>query len=183
MENQLDLLDSITKLTRMLRRKPKEQGHHSHSMHKALCIIINNDGMRAADLAVELDIRPSSLTDVLKRLEEKEYVNKVKDENDSRAYQIFATEKAKQEFGCKKQQQGELSEKLKSALTEEEVKEFCFICDKLTAFLESEYPEVASDRDGHGRHHCKGGAHGHDGGKEHCRGGGRGHGHRRSPEF
>lgn len=147
MENQFDLIENITKLTRMLRRKPRELRQQSHSMHKVLRILIENDGIRAADLAMEMDIRPSSLTDVLKRLEEQEYIYKVKDENDSRVSQIHATQKAQQEFVCWKQQQNEQTERIKSCLTQEEIESFCLVCGKLISFLESEYPESAMDKE------------------------------------
>ena len=193
MENQFDVMESITKLSRMLRRKPKGEGHHSRSKHKVLRILLENDGIRAADLAAEMDIRPSSLTDVLKRLEEQGYINKVKDENDSRAYQIYATEKAKQEFDLQKQQRSDMAEQLKSCLTQAEIEAFCVTCGKMIAFLESEYPEFSTDRDGRGMSHhgrnCRRddgershrhggeGEHWHAGEGEHRRGGERSHRH------
>ena len=152
MDNQFDLIENISKLNRMLRRKPGGERQHSHARHKALGILLENDGIRAADLAEEMDIRPSSLTDVLKRLEEHEYIYKVKDENDSRAIKIHATEKAKQEFVHRKQQ-NEQAEWIKSCLTQEEIESFCLTCGKLISFLESEYPESSADKDLHGRHH------------------------------
>lgn len=153
--NTIDITERIMHLSRMLRRNPSDHKHHSHGTHRAFAVLMEEDGIRTSDLAERLDIRPSSLTEVIKRLEEQGFVTRIKDENDSRAYRIYATEKAQEEFKRKIQECSEWRERLNASLTEEELSSFCNVCDKLSDFLEKEHGEVPTKKHHNKKHHSK----------------------------
>lgn len=147
-----DLLEHLASLSRMVRRRPPSGKTVSHGAHRVLCTVLRNDGIRTSELAEKLDIRPASLTDVLKRLEEDGQIKRVKDERDSRVSHVHATEKAKAERKQHELERRSQSERMSNYLTEEEVEEFCKICDKLCRFLEAEQNSRALEEDPHGEH-------------------------------
>lgn len=139
----------------MSRRQPTGGHHVSRGGHRVIEAVLMDDGMRAADLAQKLDIRPASLTDALKRLEETGQIRREQDPNDSRVYRVYATDKARSEQTGRNAERQLQNERLSTCLTEEEIADFCRISDKLCMFFEQEY----------GDNRCKG--HHHDDRHEH----------------
>lgn len=193
METKKDLMEHIAKLSRMARRRPAGEHHISRGGHRLLGIVLENDGIRTTDLAEQTDIRPASLTDVLKRLDDDGYIRREKDENDSRVIRIYATEKARDEYVRREADRKAQNERLLTYLTDDEAAGFCEVCDKLCVFFENEYPQepggnpcghpwhlagecggkCPEDKQGnHHESHQKGrdGEHGGDHGGEHGRG-------------
>lgn len=159
-ENTCDLQDHLMRLVRMMRRHPAGGAAHiSHSGLQLLKVILMEDGIRTSELAQRLDIRPSSLTDLLKRMEESGDITRERDEQDLRVQRIYATDKAREAFAQRQVQRARQAERLAACLSEEEYAAFCATCDKLSAFLEAEY-----------------------GGEEHCHRGGSCHGGRGRPD-
>jgi len=151
MENNYDLMEHIVRLSRMVRRRPKGEHSVPHAGHKILHIVQNNDGIRTTDLAEKIGIRPASMTDALIRLEEEGYIIRKKSEHDSRAIQVYATEKAREQHRVWESASREQNERMLACLGADEIETFCSVCDKLCAFLETEYPqEHCGHRHGHG---------------------------------
>lgn len=155
-----DLQHHLMRLARMLRRRPADGGRISRSGLQLIEIIMEEDGIRTSDLAERLDLRPSSLTDLLKRMEEEGDVARVRDENDSRVVRVYATQQARGALAQRQAERARQAESLRAHLGAEEYAAFCATCDKLSDFLEAEYaPEGcrhghcgAPHRGGHGRH-------------------------------
>ncbi|MDR1537762.1 MAG: MarR family transcriptional regulator [Clostridiales bacterium] len=139
-ENAPDVIGRLAKLSRMSRRHAKEH-HVSHRGSFLLGVLLEEDGMRTTDLAVKLDIRPSSVTDALRPLEEGGYIRREKDEADSRVIRIYATDKAREEHAAHAKEHQSRNERLLASLTMDEARAFCETCDKLCAFFEKEYPQ------------------------------------------
>lgn len=148
MDNKPDLMEYIAKLSRMARRRPMLGKNLSRGGHRLLGMVLRHDGVRTTELAQALDIRPSSLTDALDRLEATGYVRRQKDEQDSRIIRIFATAKALEESAELKMEYESHRQRLNSCLTAEETQAFCAICDKLYGFF-------AQDLDGQIEHGCR----------------------------
>ncbi len=168
-ETTYDLQEHIMRLVRMMRRHPAGgAGHISHSGLQLLKVILMEDGIRTSELAQRLDIRPSSLTDLLKRMEENGDISRERDAQDSRVQRIRATDKAREAFAERQVQRARQAERLAACLSEEESAAFCATCDKLSAFLEAEYGGEAHRHRGCGHHGGRGRPGGHEG---HGRGG------------
>ncbi|MGI6365377.1 MAG: MarR family winged helix-turn-helix transcriptional regulator [Bacillota bacterium] len=135
MENLPDLMEYIAKLARMARRRPLLGKDLSRGGHRLLALVLRNDGMRTTELAEAMDIRPSSLTDALDRLEASGYIRRQRDETDSRIIRIFATGKARDEAAALKKEYESYRQRLNACLTAEEARTFCAICDKLYEFM------------------------------------------------
>lgn len=120
-------------------------GPHHHGPHhmppmaggRLLSILKENPNLSSRELAELLDIRPSSLTELLARLEQEQLVSRTPDENDRRIIRISLTEKgAEREEQIAAERAAHL-EKFSACFTEEEAAQFCALCDKLAAHLET----------------------------------------------
>lgn len=152
MMKQFDLMEHISRLSRMSRRQPMDGHHISYGGRRVIEAVLKSDGMRAADLAEKLDIRPASLTDALKRLEETGHIRREQDANDSRVFRVYATDKARDEQAGQDAEHQLQNERLRTCLTEEEIEEFCRISDKLYVFFEQEYGDARRKDNHHGNH-------------------------------
>ena len=137
MDQQQALMNSILRLCRVMHRNPGGSGHRiSHGGYRITNAVMKDEGIRISDLANVLGIRPPSLTNSLKRLEEKGYVYRVQDEADSRSYHIYTTDLTKQQHALWMEEQKRVAERM-DILTDAEAQMFCILCDKLSSHLEA----------------------------------------------
>lgn len=87
--------------------------------------------MPSKDLAEKLDIRPSSLSEALDRLQEKELITRSTDENDKRKVIVSLTDKAVDRMNKRRENKDEYQTLLASAISEEEQAEFVRIGNKI----------------------------------------------------
>jgi len=109
--------------------------HASHSEMKLLNILKAEDAINARDLAERLDIRPSSLSEALDRLEKRGVIERSRDEKDSRVYWIKLTESGRNEMENHFEEHNKARLEIEECLTEEEKKTFLLICEKLSTHL------------------------------------------------
>ena len=117
-------------------RGDRDRGRRaSHSEMKLLHILEADQGMNARELAERLDIRPSSLSEALDRLEKRSLIQRSRDEKDSRVYWIKLTEQGKSEMENHSQEHNKARLEIEACLTKDEKKTFLEICEKLSAHL------------------------------------------------
>ncbi|MGX7198113.1 MarR family winged helix-turn-helix transcriptional regulator [Enterococcus olivae] len=83
-------------------------------------ILGNEDGLSQGSLAELLDIRPSSLAELLKKLEKAEAVKRVEDDYDKRIKRVYLTEKGRERIIESQPLRENLSTRFFAGLTEEE---------------------------------------------------------------
>lgn len=150
-QNAPDVMGHLARLSRMVRRRPtKKDRRLSHGWARLLAVVMEEDGIRASELAGRLDIRPSSLSELLKKMEDEGYFVRVRDAADSRVVHIHATEEGRAEYARRDTEKQDFSGLLRAGLTDEEALTFCRLCDKLCAHLEKEFPPEAQAAAGHG---------------------------------
>ena len=149
MENKKSIMDTILQLSRATRRSHPRGRDVSHGAFKIMQILDDNPSMRTSDLAEALDIRPSSLTEKLTRMEQHDLISREKDSSDSRIILVSLTEKGKNLLVVRKKNHEETTEKLQNVLTESEQVEFARISEKLIDFFEKENPHVHHHRRNH----------------------------------
>lgn len=138
MDNKMNLIEAIARLSRLMRRRVNEPEPLSPMAHYVLRIVMENDGIRATELAKLAGVRPASITEAVHRLEKQEYVVKEKDETDSRVKRIYITDKTRKEMEEHTRIKQKRNEAILSCLTKDEAEQFLAICDKLCTFMESE---------------------------------------------
>ncbi|MBL1226214.1 MarR family winged helix-turn-helix transcriptional regulator [Enterococcus sp. BWR-S5] len=109
--------------TAMLKKKAPTQ-------QLVLDLLLEEDGMTQGVLAEILDIRPSSLTEILKKLEQRGEIERREDPNDKRIKQVFLTEAGRLKANPVKESQLR-SEEFFAGLSEEEQRELNQLLNKV----------------------------------------------------
>ncbi len=156
-ERRSDVTRSVLKLMRAMRRRPMHELEFPPAVGRMLMTLRDHDGAAPSELCEIMDVRPSSMSELLGRMEENALITRVSNETDSRATKVFLSEGGKAAVGRIETRFYEDNAKLAACFTVEETAEFCALCDKLSAHLES---DVFGEDRPHG--HC--GPHGHHGG-------------------
>ena len=95
-EIRSNTIKSAFTLARSLKRRPNPAEHHfPMGVERTLTVINGNDGLSSRDLGEALDIRPSSVTELVNRLQEAGLVTRKEDEADKRVSRISLTEKGR----------------------------------------------------------------------------------------
>ena len=138
--NDIDILEYITRLTRASRRRPKPKHGHgtSHGAYRVMAVLEGQGAMRTGDIAESLDIRTASLTEALVRMENHGLVTRERDAEDSRIVRVSLTKKGMGKLSEGRMRHQKLSEKLRGVLNDEELTRFSAACEKLITFLETE---------------------------------------------
>ena len=130
-----EVLDAIQHLVRNIKRRSSSltPDSHARAQGKTLRLIEQYDGMRANELAEMLDIRPSSLTQKLDKLEAGGNIRRVRDRRDARVVRIYITEHGRYSLELRKKDK---IRDFSDCLTEEEKEFFCELCNRLSDNLE-----------------------------------------------
>lgn len=140
-----DVMMAVMKLSRSMRRGPMRPGgpHREPPLGggKLLTTLRENANTTSRELAELLDIRPSSLTELLTRLEKEELITRTADENDKRVSRVALTEKGEKLESELSAAYNENIEKFAACFTDEEAAQFCEMCERLSAHLESLHEE------------------------------------------
>ena len=162
MEKRNDVTKCVLKLMRAMRRRPMHEQEFPPAVGRMLMTLREHDGAAPSELCEIMDVRPSSMSELLGRMEENALITRESNETDSRATKVFLSEVGKDAVGRIETRFYEENEKLAACFTEEETAEFCALCDKLSAHLES---DVFGENRPHGHcgHHGRPGPHGHHG--------------------
>ena len=158
------IMPSILKLMRAMRRHPVRPAHEFPPAVGRMLMTLNaNDGASAAELCELMDVRPSSMSELLARMEEHGLICRVENENDKRATKVCLSDTGRESVEKIEAKFAAENAKLAECFTAEELAQFCALCDKLSAHVESlpgaEPP--CGPRGGHGP--CGGHGHGHGG--------------------
>ena len=166
----VELYTALHRLGRQLHRSVHRMGHktgHYQEQSRLLLLIAANDGVIQRDLAIEMDVRPSSMTEMLVKMEQLGLIRREQDEKDQRVMHIFLTDKGKSVAEESKIMNAQLTEELFAGLNAEEIDEILRLTEKLTAHLDVMNSSTCGQRSMHAHHHGFGGYHG-GGFHHHC---------------
>ena len=141
---------SILKLGRAMRRCPPERGEFRFppAVGRLLASVHEHRGISGRELCELLDLRPSSLSEMLVRGEAEGLLTRTPDPEDRRVQHIALTEKGENIFDEMARLREEGAEKKTACFTEEEKAEFCRLCDKLSSHLEESAAGRPAPEDG-----------------------------------
>lgn len=140
------------RLMRLVRRQSGGERSHSHGDGRLMQALVEHPGSSAREIAERMDIRPSSLSEKLDRLEARGDVERLRDADDSRVVRLRLTQRGLAEAERSAEQARRARASLDECLTDEEKRLFCGLCEKLCGHLAK---ETASPSD------CGGHRHGH----------------------
>lgn len=153
-----ELYYALHRLNRQLHRAAHREFHRKggiyHGQANLLLAVLQNDGASQRDLAEELDVRPSSMTEMLTKLEKNELILRRQDENDQRIFHIYLTDKGREAAEKIAEGKDEFAEHFFYALTEEEKEQMLKLTEKLCSSLEEdEDVKKGGLFNRHGEHH------------------------------
>lgn len=158
---QKKLMDQSFRFSRLMGRiyhfyhKQGEKPLLHPGQGRLLFQILENEPVGQKDLAFLLDIRPSSLSELLKKLEDKGLVARTPDDRDKRNMIVTLTEQGKELVQQTTQGREALDETIFGALSEDERKQFSFLLGKLTDSWQSVLAEAGEPEEPLGRGpHC-----------------------------
>lgn len=155
-----DVIFAVMKLMRSMRRRPPKPGEGFHpGMNRPLEVLAENDNVSSRELAELLDIRPSSLTELLSRLESEGLVARTPDENDRRVSRVSLTDKGREQADKLKAEHEQRKARASACFSDDEAALFCDLCGRLGEHLQALAKEDGEDCDGeefmppHHHHH------------------------------
>jgi len=118
---------------------------------KLLQLIAKNEGIIQRDLAEQMDMRPSSMTEALGRLEQLNLILRKRDEKDQRSMHIYLTNKGKEIVEDAIRSEEEFMKKFTDIvfkeISEEEIEKMLAITSKLCKSLDTLDLKESKDRD------------------------------------
>lgn len=163
--DSIQLYAALHRLARQMHRfHSLREGHgHYREQSRLLLLIAQNDGIIQRELAEEMDVRPSSMTEMLAKMEQLGLVVRKQDEKDQRAIHVYLTDEGKAAAEEFRRATERLTDTVFKSLSDEEIKEMfrltLKVCDDLRATGLDEHMH------GHHEHHRgfeKGHHHRHD---------------------
>lgn len=103
---------------------------------RLLRLLKDHDGLTNTEIAVELDIRPSSVSALVKKLLDAKFVERVADPDDKRVSKIFLTEDGRAFLKGASQLQDDFSQTCFNTLSDEEQTQLRHLLEKLLAGLD-----------------------------------------------
>ncbi|MFT9077212.1 MarR family winged helix-turn-helix transcriptional regulator [Ethanoligenens sp.] len=163
----IKLYTAIHRLGRQMHRCAHRIGHaegYYREQSRLLMLIAENDGVIQRDLAEEMDVRPSSMTEMLSKMEQLGLVERRQDEKDQRVMHIFLTEQGKNAAKASQNATEEMANTLFAGLADEDVGKMLELTEKLCAHLDAmDSAELAQGASQHGHHRGFDYPHGHHG--------------------
>ncbi|MBR0514464.1 MAG: MarR family transcriptional regulator [Clostridia bacterium] len=151
-----DVILAVLKLSRAMRRCPPDPGKHPFppAAGRLLECVAENNGVSSRELCEMLDIRPSSLSEMLARAESEGWITRTTDEEDRRIQRVALTEKGSTAVTQMREAREADYEKKTACFTEEEKAQFCTLINRLSDHMESlaaDIPEFMRRPPRHGR--------------------------------
>lgn len=156
MNRENDVILAVLKLSRAMRRCPPDPGRipFPPAAGRLLECIAENSGVSSRELCEILDLRPSSLSEMLSRAEAEGWIIRSVDETDRRIQRVALSEKGQEAVSQMRRAREEDYEKKTACFTEAEKAQFCALSNRLSDHMESlaaDIPEYIRRRPRGGR--------------------------------
>ncbi len=163
---------ALSRLSRLIHRLEhriahgRKEGHKIHrGQSRVLSILAQTNDASQRDMAEILDVRPSSMTEMLLRMEQSGLISRRQDENDHRVMRISLTESGKLAASQSTTSTRDVTAALFKSLAAEEQAQLLALIDRVNASLETmettedHHPGHHGSHDHHCHHHCHGRGH------------------------
>lgn len=158
-----------------LRQVEQDEGVFFRGQARLLGALLENDGLSQKELVEVLDIRPSSVGELVVKLEQNGYVERRQNEQDRRIINVYLTDDGRKLATSAAEKRDSFLEDLFSGLTPEETDQLSALLNKLSDSLQEKLGEDAADdpfgrcggHRGHHHHPSHRGAHGPEGFGDH----------------
>lgn len=163
-KNSVELYAILRRLSRQMHRFSHKVEHEQglyHGQSKLLQLIAQKDGIVQRDIAELMDMRPSSVTEMLGKLEQLNLIFRKQDEKDQRLMHIYLTETGKETVERTVKSEENFTIAMFKDLNEDEIDKMLAITTKLCESLDMINSDEADDwgekccGHHHHHHHCE----------------------------
>lgn len=153
-----DVILAVLKLSRAMRRCPPDPGKlpFPPAIGRLLECVAANNNVSSRELCEMLDVRPSSLSEMMARAESEGWITRTVDEEDRRIQRVSLSEKGGEAVSRMREAREADYEKKTACFTEDEKAQFCALSNRLSDHMESlaaDIPEFMRRPPRHGRPH------------------------------
>ncbi|EHO48929.1 MarR family winged helix-turn-helix transcriptional regulator [Lentilactobacillus kisonensis] len=131
----------------------QDRPYHMHGQHRALAVLAKEGTLIQSQLAEILDIRPSSLTELLSKLEDRGLITRTADEDDKRVTKVSITDDGRKLIENDHDSSSKMLDTLFEGLSADEITELSQLFDKLNASLKEKLPKREEGPHGFPHHH------------------------------
>lgn len=131
----------------------QDRPYHMHGQRRALGVLAKEGTLIQSQLAEILDIRPSSLTELLSKLEDRGLITRTTDEDDKRVTKVSITDEGKKIIENDDESADKMLDTVFEGLSDDEVNELSQLFDKLNTSLEGKLPDREEGPHGFPHHH------------------------------
>lgn len=138
LHNKDEVVELFYDVVRKLQKQSRDRDERPNVRKgQSLCLyMINMAGeINQRRLADILNIRPTSLSETIKRLEEKGMINRIPDKSDKRTYLVSLTEKGEKEMELIRKSYTSEHKEWLDCLTDEELDTFFKILSKISSSM------------------------------------------------
>jgi len=107
----------------------------AHAQARLLKFVQDHDGCSLSEIVEELDVRPSSASELVSKLEQQGYVRRETNATDKRVTNIFITDAGRQHYATFAAARAKRDEEFFNGLSVEDQKELSDLLEKLSASL------------------------------------------------
>ena len=164
MNETKELLGKLRRLTNLMQSaRTQEFANHDFNMMdgkgRLLSVLYKKDGLTQRELGQALNIRPSSVGELLRKLETNALVIRKNNEIDRRVMNVYLTDAGREIVSSVASSQEEIQANVFKEISEEEKEKFAQVLEKMIISLEDEYPAESQDQGltEFGRQNCRGG--------------------------
>ena len=156
MNHENDVILSVLKLSRAMRRCPPDPGEHPFppAAGRLLECVAENSNVSPRDLCEMMDVRPSSLSEMLSRAEGEGWIVRTTDDEDRRIQRISLSGTGREIVSRMREARKADYEKKTACFTEAEKEQFCELANRLSDHMESlarDLPDYMRRPPRHGR--------------------------------
>ncbi len=134
-----DVILAVLRLSRAMRRCPPDPGKHPFppAVGRLLECVAENSNVSSRELCEMLDVRPSSLSEMLARAENDGLIARTVDEEDRRIQRVALSGKGSEIVTRMREAREADYEKKTACFTEAEKAQFCALSNRLSDHMES----------------------------------------------
>jgi DNA-binding MarR family transcriptional regulator len=125
--------------------RPDGRRSGARGQARLLRLLLERDGILMKDIVEELDIRPSSASELVAKLEKRDLVRTETDASDKRAKRVYTTEKTRGYSEQLKTSHGKMAAEVLSGLSEQEQRQLLTLLKKIAASFETRPANSSTD--------------------------------------
>ncbi|WP_392562966.1 MarR family transcriptional regulator [Orbus sturtevantii] len=166
MQNKIKIMENLHYSFNLLRRNKHQNKDFIRGKGRLFSLLKENEtnGITQGELAEKLRVQPSSMSELIQKLEHHGFITKKQDENDRRSFKVFLTAEGHDKITEIKAEKARFIDALFKDFSSQDTESLSALLEKLTLSLK-EFSEQQVDERHHQHDHKE--HHGHRHGRHH----------------